>query len=98
MTNQSRGAAQRVSLWRAPDLVFHTLHKEQPMITNRTLGRIRVAVLSTLLGTALGGSTASAEDSYEECVEKVFRTDSCQSTGWWSDGTCEAKTLDQCTL
>ena len=41
---------------------------------------------------------AATPNPYEECVAKLFRTDACAGTGWWTDSTCQMKTLAECTL
>ena len=62
--------------------------------------RIRAALIATLLtGAGLSPVAGIATpNSYEECVAKLFRTDACAGTGWWTDSTCQMKTLAECSL
>ena len=59
----------------------------------------RGLMAAVLLGAAIAPVAAEAvPTTYEECVAKLFRTDACASTGWWSDSTCQMKTISECGL
>ena len=61
---------------------------------------IRAAAMTiVLLGVGLAPVTAIATpNSYEECIKKIFRTDACADTSWWSDSACQLKSITECGL